>query len=386
MYSPSWIVIITAIHLPHCTSFSARCNRPLNNYNSHGEKDTTTTSSEEWHYIPRDILLNNRDNKDIARGCDAIVNKLNMNDNTLDQYVWTKTFQSQFVNIRYDVQNDDTSIHQSHNDTSTVPPLEAIEAIEATHRWAENFVRQLSLCPWAGSSLDAVGAIRYWVLLVDDDINDDDDIQNNKIILDGMEDIVRDAGKHLKQITSSTDDNLLDTIDPSVAISFVLLVSLKSSNSLSQQPNHLEFGDFHDFFLNLEDKLLDECDEYWEQIDNTDEDTLCDNEVPIGCDITVAGFHPQWQFGSEDGSSSDQSIDYEKRTPYPTISIVMSEAIDALMNEDTSRDSDSGLSAPATERIADRNERTLTSIGVEKLRKMFRSNVLQCPMRSKHED
>ena len=93
--------------------------------------------------------------------------------------------------------------------------------------------------------------------------------------------------------------------------------------------------------------------------------------------ITVAGFHPQWQFGSEDGSSSDQSIDYEKRTPYPTISIVMSEAIDALMNEDTSRDSDSGLSAPATERIADRNERTLTSIGVEKLRKMFRSNVLQ---------
>ena len=57
------------------------------------------------------------------------------------------------------------------------------------------------------------------------------------------------------------------------------------------------------------------------------------------------------------------------------------DAIDALMNEDTGRDSDSGL----TELIADRNERTLKSIGVEKLRKIFQSNVLQCPMRSKHE-
>ena len=292
MYSPPWIVIITAIHLLRSTSsffntititnFS-RCNHPLKYSNSHGEKDTTTTSSEEWHHIPRDILLNNRVNKDIARGCDAIVNKLNMNDNTLDQYVWARTFQSQFANIRYDIQNDDTSIHQSHDDISTMPPIQAIEAIEATHRWSENFVRQLSLCPWCPSSLDTVGAIRYWVLLVDDDVNDDD-IQNNKIILDTMKDIVRDAGKHLEQITASADDNLLDTIDPSVAISFVLLVSLKSSNSLSQQPNHLEFGTFYDFFLNLEDKLLDECDEYWEQIDNTDEDTLCDNEVPIGCD------------------------------------------------------------------------------------------------------
>ena len=62
------------------------------------------------------------------------------------------------------------------------------------------------------------------------------------------------------------------------------------------------------------------------------------------------------------------------------------DAIDALMNEDTGRDSDSGLSAPVTERIADRNERTLKSFGIEKLRKMFNSDVLQCPMRSKHED
>jgi len=331
MCSPPWIVIITAIHLLRstCSFFNtisnfSRCNHPLKYSNSHGGKDTTTTSSEEWHHIPRDILLNNRVNKDIARGCDAIVNKLNlnMNEHTLDQYVWTRTFQSQFANIRYDIQNDDTSIHQSHDDISAMPPIQAIEAIEATHRWSENFVRQLSLCPWAGSSLDAVGAIRYWVLLVDD-INDDD-IQNNKIILDTMEEIVRDAGKHLKQITTNANDGLLDPIDPAVAISFVILMSSKSSIASSQRPNHLEFSDFHDFFLNLEDKLLDECDEYWEQIDNTDEDTLCNNEVPIGCCVTVAGFHPQWQFGSEDGSSSDQSIDYEKRTPYPTISIVMS--------------------------------------------------------------
>lgn len=28
------------------------------------------------------------------------------------------------------------------------PPLEALQAIQATHRWADKFVRQLNLCPW----------------------------------------------------------------------------------------------------------------------------------------------------------------------------------------------------------------------------------------------
>ncbi len=32
--------------------------------------------------------------------------------------------------------------------SSPPPPIEALKAIQATHRWADNFVRQLYLCPW----------------------------------------------------------------------------------------------------------------------------------------------------------------------------------------------------------------------------------------------
>ena len=61
------------------------------------------------------------------------------------------------------------------------PPSEAIVAIKNTRRWSEDFVRKLGLCPWAGSSLDTIGAIRYWVLLVgcNDDEDDDGDGGND---------------------------------------------------------------------------------------------------------------------------------------------------------------------------------------------------------------
>ena len=52
--------------------------------------------------------------------------------------------------------------------------MEAIVAIENKHRWFKDFVRKLGLCPWAGSSVDTIGAIRYWVLFVGCDDDDDD--------------------------------------------------------------------------------------------------------------------------------------------------------------------------------------------------------------------
>ncbi|KAL9180840.1 hypothetical protein ACHAXT_011293 [Thalassiosira profunda] len=263
-----------------------------------------------------------------------------------------------------------------------------MEAINSTHRWSSNFVRGLQLCPWAGASLDTPGAVRYWVLVVEDSGSDTiEQEQRWTATLGKMESLVRRAGRQLGRITSpSMTEEGADQIDPSVAISFVVLVD----NQSGRLP---DFGTFHEFFLELEDRLLDECDDYWDIIDDDDsEDSVEEGDaenVPLGCDITVAAFHPQWQFGHDgDYAENDQAIAYEKRTPYPTISIVKSSAIDALMSQnengemDARRDSGGALdaSAPATMRIAAKNQQTLEGFGVKRLKEMFESEVVRCPL------
>jgi hypothetical protein len=295
------------------------------------------------------------------------------------------------------------SLHPINNNSSP-PPIEAIHAIEATYRWATNFVRGLNLCPWAGASIDNPGAICYWVLLIDDN-----DGQEEVDVLDKMEEIIREAGVQLTLATTATnsDDDGHITIDPSVAISFIMLVPKTAAVAGKETTNNYylpSFENFHEFFIDLEDRLLDECDDFWDSIDNDDDETggeHCndDNNVNssiLGCDITIAAFHPEWQFngGSEDGESNGDDnniivhpIDYEKRTPYPTISIVMSSVIDSLMKEreegdnNNDDDSDSSSSAPVTERIADLNEKTLCAIGAKRLKEIFDKNVLECPGR-----
>jgi hypothetical protein len=292
------------------------------------------------------------------------------------------------------------------NNNSLPPPIEAIHAIEATYRWATNFVRGLNLCPWAGASIDNPGAICYWVLLIDED---DDRREEEVDVLDKMEEIIREAGVQLTLATTSSTTNSDDhghiTIDPSVAISFVILApkTAAAGKETTNYYHHLpSFENFHEFFIDLEDRLLDECDDYWDSIGNENEETEgehCndDNNVNssiLGCDITIAAFHPKWQFngGSEDGELDDDDdnsnivvhpIDYEKRTPYPTISIVMSSVIDSLMKEREEGDTNNGdsSSAPVTERIADLNEKTLCAIGAKRLKEIFDKDVLECPGR-----
>ena len=198
---------------------------------------------------------------------------------------------------------------------------------------------------------------------------------------------MREAGKQLEQITSSgaseeeEDCERMDRIDPSVAISFVILASKSSTPELLP-----DFDTFHDFFIDLEDGLLDECDEYWDYTDDDGEEVDHESDSPLGCKITPAAFHPQWQFGQDadsEGGKMESPIDFEKRTPYPTISIVMSTAIDALMNERESDDihidnlPEADDSAPATKRIAALNEATLESIGADRLREIFDAEVMQ---------
>lgn len=352
-------------------------------------------SSQEWHHFPSS-------NSTIIdeRGCDAFVTTLDINDEDkliIDPIIWGRTFKQPCSRS-----NDDVSTKKSESAlTMAYPPIEAIEAIESTRRWSENFVRKLKLCPWAGSSIDTPGGIRYWVALVrengggdndqsDNDQSDNDDNKRGRrakgreakrraAILDQMEGIVRDAGRHLMQITTSPSskggeyNNAFDVIDPSVAISFVILVEQRS----------LPFVAFHEYFIDLEEKLLEECDVYvddetiQEEEEKEDDDKSSTGEdIPIGCDITVAAFHPQWRFSQDVGNDYEQAVDFEKRAPYPTISIVRSSAIDVLMNDDDDSVVIDG-SATATRRIADQNQKTLRDIGLEKLRELVDAVVVK---------
>ena len=375
----------------------------------------TSSPSPRWHYVPRDVLLGQEAVADeamhVMSGCDAVVATLDMNEGRINpNMMWARTFHDHCTNTLQNIMIEDSStkvVDEGQINELNVP-TEALEAIQATHRWSSNFVRNLQLCPWAGSSLDTIGAIRYWVLLIDEDNdglcnnrNDDDSIYARDVhmqtILKSMEDVVRDAGEHLGQITSSRGEEYIDPIDPSVAISFIILVDKASNNAnsspdLSPAPSSLpDFGTFHEYFLDLEDRLLDECDEYWDSVEEDDEEDAeaANNKGPLGCEITIAPFHPRWKFGSDGGNDNHatvQAIDYEKRTPYPTISIVKSSAIDALMDERaaqthtaTNDNEDGPASAPVTERIADLNEKILEGLGKEKLKELFDDEVVKCP-------
>ena len=340
-----------------------------------------TTTADQWKYhssyaASRDEIIHGRYNAVITKTTD-LTNR------------WIGSFDPSSP-------LDTTTLQRIHtnNNNAVSPPIEALKAIQATHRWADKFVRQLNLCPWAGSSLDKEGAICYWALLIDE--HDDD----GGVVLNKMEEIVREAGV---QLTLATSDEEGDggQIDPSVAISFIVLVPMKRRTNNINSDVLPDFGNFHEFFIDLEDRLLDECDDYWDEVDAADNDneedeesndnTVLANVNSLGCEITIAAFHPKWQFNGSNEQTDGDAIDYEKRTPYPTISIVMSSVIESLMKEREdgggSEDEDSGTSsALATERIADLNEKTLCAIGRERLKEIFDEEVLGCPMNARADD
>lgn len=331
--------------------------------------------SSQWHFLPTGLREND---DDILSGCDAVLIQLDTKEGTLKPHRWLRSINGSTSNdIKYDT---------SSQDECKEFPKETLAAIEATHRWAANFVRPLQLCPWAGSSLDTPGAIRYWVLQVDTKMMQSNDVQ--EVTFSHMESIIREAGKQLEQITS--DD--INPIDASAAISFVILVPMDTNEEdilieSSTANTVVDFEPFHEFFLDLEDRLLDEFDEYWDAFDEENMQDVNEDELPDGCKFTIAAFHPDWRFNNNfDGENdSTSAVDYEKRTPYPTISIVMSSVIDALMDLDSEDDFDETSSSVVTNRIAASNEKTLCKLGVEKLKKMFVHEVM-CPFRNIKSD
>lgn len=311
-------------------------------------------AADRWFQINSTL----REDDGIMRDCDAVVT-----------WVGVDRDESTVVRLLQPVESrqsaSDAILRSAGNQ---VPPRSAVEAIEATQRWSSNFVRRLNLCPWAAQSLDTQGAMRFWVLLVGED-------DGEELIFDRLHRTIRMAGEHLVSIAapaSEDDPTGRIAVDPSAAISFVILARVDGN---VPNPPAADFGSFYETFLYLEDRFLDECDVYW----NTNGDES-GGELPLGCDITIAAFHPEWKFDSSDTSAigeSCQPIDYEKRTPYPTVSIVLSSAIDSLMDERVGGADPHG-SALVTKRIAEVNVQTLDGLGIEEVERLYAAEVAKC--------
>ncbi len=89
-----------------------------------------------------------------------------------------------------------------------------------------------------------------------------------------------------------------------------------------------------------------------------------DRARTIGDEITIAPFHPDWSFASS--SSSQNPLDYEKKSPYPTISLVRSSVIIKAGEE-------------ATGRIGIHNEEVLQKYGCDEVEELYQKRIVLGP-------
>lgn len=212
------------------------------------------------------------------------------------------------------------------------------EVIIKTYKWCNNFVQKLNLCPWVKSSLTPSKSSNIRIKLIHQ--ND-----NNHI-----ETIIRDSSYELLQLTATDDNSDCEySIDGNAAITFIIILPNKNDDNDNNRYYYNEeytFEHFYNLYAYLEDKLFDEADN---NIDN------------LGNEITIAPFHPNWTYAEK------SVLDYEKKSPYPMISIVRSDVIEHAGGEDISN------------KISMNNEHVLcnTFNNIRELEMFYNENVLQ---------
>jgi hypothetical protein len=199
-------------------------------------------------------------------------------------------------------------------------------AAHATYKWARNFVLKLDLCPFAKASLSEENAMDIYLV---DPTNLSEDTALR--ILENV------AAQFTQFIT-------LRPALESAAISFVVFDSNNNNSDSKNDGNSFwgdSFSDFYDWFVELEDDIWGE--EY---------DT-----------VTLAPFHPDWQFGGDDDSET-KCLEFEKRSPFPVITLVSTDVIDKAGPE-------------ASSQISDHNAEVLTNMELNELQSLWKTSVGQ---------
>ncbi|OEU11650.1 hypothetical protein FRACYDRAFT_244768 [Fragilariopsis cylindrus CCMP1102] len=145
--------------------------------------------------------------------------------------------------------------------------------------------------------------------------------------------IVDDVAKRFQtEILSDSEDNsskpgVANDMLERAAIYFVIFLSNDDNNNSDHERTTTttsSFIDFLDWFNDLEDNWSEDCD-----------------------DVIIAPFHPDWQF--EFDTRDEYALNYEKRSPYPLISIVSTNVVEKA-------------GEAVTELIGDNNREILLSI------------------------
>jgi len=243
---------------------------------------------------------------------------------------------------RINRRNDDKGLLKSIagiESTAAPPPL-AQDAAEKTIRWCSDFVQTLNLCPWAKKSLQSNNAIRIKIM-------------PQSMGTDAMEQLIRDSAHELIDLTDSGE------VDINVGITFVIAIG--NDDSDAGEPA-FDFEEFYAFVIDLEDRMFDEADAAHEYLDDS-EDVFMPMDPLFGDKVTIAPFHPEWFFAGE-GEGDENPLNYEKKSPFPTVSLVRTSTIVQAGEE-------------ATRRIGEHNEEILTEYGSKRLSTLYRENVLR---------
>ena len=149
------------------------------------------------------------------------------------------------------------------------------------------------------ASLQTPGAMRFFLVPPSDSISSESKQRQH------METIVASVTERFQTeiLTSTTEckdgDESPSAILEKAAIYFVVFLP-NENESATMLPE--SFFDFIDWFTELEEDWPEEYD-----------------------NVIVAPFHPSWEFG---GMDDDPCLDYEKRSPYPLVTLVSTDVVE----------------------------------------------------------
>ena len=205
--------------------------------------------------------------------------------------------QAQVYRLDAQTLSDSQSEQQLRHKTVPRDELTPVESqvVDEVWNWCAHFVVPYNLCPWASASVrNSHNAISFFLVEPPDSS--------------------REQERHFERalyIASRSFQSLLEkeenAVDPSHTIGFVI-----------QVPSGVEwdFLSFYNWFLDAEEEMI----EHGIADDEVHED---ENEV------IWAPFHPHWSYrDAESEGDDDETLQIEKQTPYPLVSIVDAAVID----------------------------------------------------------
>uniref|UniRef100_A0A7S2KJM9 Uncharacterized protein n=1 Tax=Leptocylindrus danicus TaxID=163516 RepID=A0A7S2KJM9_9STRA len=261
-----------------------------------------------------------------------------------------------------------------------------------TLRWVDNFVVPLKLCPWAAASMDAyhnndtTTTSRSSVQIRMVDIPKKSKSSNAKEAHDILTEAVRIEAEGMCAMEEDHSSASLYEYNPNVAITFI--VAVPEEETSDDDWTFHDFHTFHDSVVYMEEEYLPSIpiiSQDGEDVEDEEDETLT-----LADRVAIAGFHPQWEYVSNDNDAASMeevaqlnAISYEKRSPYPTVTIVHWSAIDNHDSKSSDDEEDLGSSTTMaqhiTERIAEHNSEVLSKLGVDALEEIYVRDVLLDP-------